>query len=114
MTNARMTILAPVRLLVATLTLLISACSSTGPKSLSIADMKALSSEDQISAASNVEPLTGALSLDAAMARALKYNSSRRVKLLEEALANNQLDVSKLDMLPKLVASAGLAHRSIE
>jgi outer membrane protein TolC len=109
-----MTTQAPFRLLAATITLFITACSSPGPKSLSIADMKVLHSENQINASSNVEPITGALSLDAAMARALKYNSSRRVKLLEEALANNQLDVSKLDMLPKLVASAGLAHRSIE
>ena len=112
--DKHMTIQAPLRLFAATLTLSISACSSPGPKSLSVADMKALSSEAQTSAASNVEPLTEALSLNAAMARALKYNSNRRVKLLEEALANNQVDVSKLDMLPKLVASAGLAHRSIE
>ena len=92
-----MTTQAPFRLLAATITLFITACSSPGPKSLSIADMKALNSENQINATSNVEPITGALSLDAAMARALKYNSSRRVKLLEEALANNQVDVSKLD-----------------
>ena len=45
------------------------------------------------------------------MARALKYNLDRRSKMMEEALAMGQLDVSKFDMLPKIMAQAGYAYR---
>ena len=62
----------------------------------------------------DVEPITGPLTLDQALARALKYNLERRAKMMEEALALNQLDVSHYDMLPKLVAQAGYASRSVD
>ena len=58
------------------------------------------------------EPLGEVLSLDEAMARALKYNLDHRTKLLEEALALNLLDVTKFDLLPKLMAEAGYNWRS--
>lgn len=45
------------------------------------------------------------------MARALKYNLDRRGKLMEEALALGQLQVSQFDMLPKLLAQAGYSWR---
>jgi outer membrane protein TolC len=50
-------------------------------------------------------------SLENAMARALKYNMDYRVKLMEEAMGQRQLDVANLDMLPKLAASAGYTAR---
>lgn len=65
-----------------------------------------------IRAKDNVEPITGALTLDEALARALKYNLDRRVRMMEEALAFKQLDVSSLDMLPKLLAQAGYNWRN--
>jgi outer membrane protein TolC len=43
--------------------------------------------------------------------RALKYNMDYRVKLMEEAMGQRQLDVANLDMLPKLAASAGYTAR---
>jgi outer membrane protein TolC len=52
------------------------------------------------------------LTLDEALARALKYNLDRRARLMEEALAFKQLDAAHLDMLPKLVASAGYSTRN--
>lgn len=93
---------------------LLSACGSITPAPLSAAQMKAISASNAQMAQANVVPVNGPISLNEAMARALKYNSARRVKLLEEALATRQLDVSQLDMLPKLVASAGWDHRSVE
>lgn len=60
----------------------------------------------------DVDAITGPLSMDEAMARALKYNLDRRAKMMEEALALNQLDVSHFDMLPKLVAQAGYSTRN--
>ena len=59
----------------------------------------------------DVPPVTGPLSLEEAQARALKFNLERRVKLLEEAIALRQFDVSRFDMLPSLVAQAGYTSR---
>jgi len=59
-----------------------------------------------------VIPIKAPLSLEEAIARALKYNLERRSRMMEEAIALNQLDVSHYDMLPKLVASAGYSSRS--
>ena len=46
-----------------------------------------------------------------ALARALKYNLDRRAKMMDEALAFKQLDVSHYDMLPRLLAQAGYSDR---
>ncbi len=58
------------------------------------------------------EPLVGSLSIGEAMSRALKYNLESRVKRMEEALANESLDMAKMDMLPILAASAGYLDRN--
>jgi multidrug efflux system outer membrane protein len=57
------------------------------------------------------ENYTGELTLEIAMAMALKYNLENRVRLLEEAVANQQLDMSQMDLLPSLAASAGYLER---
>ncbi len=59
-----------------------------------------------------VEPLAGPLSMEEAIARAIKYNLNRQVKIFEEAVSQGHLDVDRYDMLPKLVASAGYHDRS--
>lgn len=61
-----------------------------------------------------MQAVSGPLTLDEAIARALKYNLDRRVRLLEEALALRQLDVTQFDTLPKLMAQAGYSDRSVE
>ncbi|MBF5093532.1 hypothetical protein F1643_02555 [Azospirillum sp. INR13] len=58
------------------------------------------------------EPLTKAVSMDEAMARAIKYNLDERVKLMEVAVATDQLDLSRYDMLPRVVAGAGYVGRN--
>jgi multidrug efflux system outer membrane protein len=58
------------------------------------------------------KPLHGPLTLHQAFARALAYNLDNRVKLMEIAVANNDLDISKYDMLPRLMANAGYTWRS--
>ncbi|MFV3077981.1 TolC family protein [Niveispirillum fermenti] len=60
------------------------------------------------------EPITTAISMHEAMARALKYNLDERVKLMETAVATRQLDLSHFDMLPRLVAGAGYTGRNNE
>nr|WP_113866581.1 TolC family protein [Brenneria salicis] len=58
------------------------------------------------------EPVRGIITLDEAIARALKYNLQQRVALMEQAMEDNLIGVSSLDMLPKLAARAGLQTRN--
>lgn len=60
------------------------------------------------------EPLSAPLSLQEAMARAVKYNLDQRVKVMEEALARGELAVARYDLMPALTAAAGYADRSNE
>ncbi len=89
----------------------LAACSTITPKPLAQDNLKVANRVDQIEVRKNVEPITTLLTLDEAIARALKYNLDRRARLMEEALARSQLDVSNLDMLPKLLAQAGYSNR---
>lgn len=92
--------------------LALSACSTIAPVPLTNQTLLPANLTDRAAMRKDVQPITGALSLDEALARALKYNLERRSKMMEEALAFNRLDVSHYDMLPKLVAQAGYAVRN--
>jgi outer membrane protein TolC len=46
------------------------------------------------------------------MARAVKYNLEARLKVMEEALAERQVDLSRLDMLPRMALDAGYVGRN--
>lgn len=59
-----------------------------------------------------VLPVTKPISLDEAIQRGLKYNLQKRVKVLESALSQQQLDLVYYDMLPSLTASAGYSERN--
>jgi outer membrane protein TolC len=56
-------------------------------------------------------PIAGPVTLEEAMARAIRYNLDHRLKMMEEALAQKQLDVANFDMLPRLTAAAGYTNR---
>jgi outer membrane protein TolC len=102
----------PVKLsLVAMASVAAVGCANVQPVALTTQEMQTQLQNDTQAIQKDVEPIAGPLTLDEAMARALKYNLDRRAKLMEEALAMGQLDVSKLDMLPKIVAQAGYAYR---
>lgn len=60
----------------------------------------------------NQEPISAPLTLDDAIARTLKYNLENRLKMMEEALSVGQVDLARMDMLPKLVAAAGYSTRN--
>ena len=57
-------------------------------------------------------PIAGPLSIEEAVARALKFNLERRARMLEEAVALGQFESGRYDMLPRLVAQAGYRTRS--
>lgn len=66
---------------------------------------------DQSALASHQAPVTAPLTLADAVARALKYNMDHRLKQMENALAANQADLAKYDLLPKLTVQAGYSQR---
>ena len=57
-------------------------------------------------------PLPKQLSLNHAIARALKYNLDYRIKLTEQAMAQTDMRIANLNMLPNLVAHAGYVDRN--
>ena len=91
--------------------LLLSACGSLELQPLTPAEIAATTQADRAATRHDVEPLHGDLSLEEAIARAIKYNAESRLRRMEEAVASGTLDVSTYDMLPQVVASAGYRHR---
>lgn len=67
---------------------------------------------DRRAAESISAPITGPLSIEEAVARALKFNLERRARMLEEAVALGQFEAGRYDMLPRIVAQAGYRTRS--
>lgn len=58
------------------------------------------------------EPITGAIDLYEAMARALKYNLDHQVEAMNAALRIRELDLSHFNLLPNVVANSGYAARN--
>ncbi len=92
-------------------TVLASGCS-VNPQPLSSEENLSRVRSDMAVVMSPQEPVSGPVSMHEAMARAIKYNLDERVKLMEMAVANQQLDLSRFDMLPRLVAGAGYTGRN--
>lgn len=90
----------------------LTACSAIAPTPLETAEIEAINQADQQAMRKDVVPITGPLTLEEALARALKYNLDRRAKMMEEALALNQLDVTRYDMLPRLTGQMNWRSRS--
>lgn len=63
----------------------LAACSNLQPEPFSAQALSEQGRADLAAAQFDVEPLTGELSLDQAIARALKYNLDRRARMMEEA-----------------------------
>jgi outer membrane protein TolC len=91
---------------------LLSACGTVQVQPLSNAELAQQIALDRVAARDGVEPIKGVLTMDEAVARAIKYNLERRTKMMEEAMAFNQLDVSNWDMLPQVMAHAGYNWRN--
>jgi outer membrane protein TolC len=94
-----------------TMVMVATGCSFM-PKPLTMGEQQTLLQLDRVRAQSQVEPVGDLLTLNEAVARGLKYNLDHRSKLLEQAIAVGAYDVSKYDMLPKVLASAGYNYRN--
>ena len=92
--------------------LLLSACGSLTPTPYTKDEIKDRVVSDRQKMFAEQEPVSGPITFHEAAARALKYNLDYRLKLMESALSRSLYDVSKFDMLPRLVANAGYAGRS--
>ncbi|GAA0786824.1 hypothetical protein GCM10009109_08550 [Marinobacterium sediminicola] len=88
----------------------VSGCAIT-PTDFSAADMNRINASDRQLAFAEMEPHGELISLEEAIARALKYNLDQRVRMLEQSLASGELEAGKYDMLPRLMASAGYSWR---
>ena len=91
--------------------LVLSGCAIT-PMELDKAerDRAAVEAVDKLFAGQDA--ITKPLSLYEATARAVKYQTDYRVRIMEEAAAFSQIEVARFDMLPKLTANAGYTNRS--
>ena len=58
------------------------------------------------------DPITAPITLDEALARALKYNLDYRLKRMESVLALGLTDYASKDMLPQVLARAGYQERN--
>jgi outer membrane protein TolC len=104
-------LLMPKKILAATLATLVLGGCAIHPRPLTLDQRRATLQSDAQAMFAEQAPVTGPITLDEAMARALKYNLDNRVKMMEEALAQRQLDLSRFDLLPKLTAAAGYTSR---
>ena len=84
---------------------------AVAPLSLGDAEVASKASHLLGRVSADQEPVTGAIDLYEAMARALKYNLDYRVEVADGALRMRELDLSHYSLLPSVVASTGYAAR---
>jgi outer membrane protein TolC len=90
--------------------LFLSGCS-TKMTPLAIDEIQQINQEDRSEMMAGVQPITAPVSIEEAMARALKHNLELRTRMLEVSLAAGHLEAGRYDMLPKLMANAGYEWR---
>ncbi len=91
--------------------ILLAGCSVT-PKPLTPSEIATTANENFQAVDVEQEPVGAPIDLYEAMARALKYNLDYKVEMMGEALKMRELNLSRYDMLPQLVANAGYAGRN--
>jgi len=99
------------RALAAGIALAVAGCSVV-PEKITREQVASRVQSDQSQMYKDQEAISGPVTFSAALARALKYNLDFRLKLMESALAHGLFDVSKIDLLPKLVVEAGYTSRN--
>ncbi|MBF0134781.1 MAG: TolC family protein [Magnetococcus sp. DMHC-1] len=82
------------------------------PQALTEAEQARLVEADELKMFENQPPLPETVTIYDAMARAISFNLDHRLKLMEEMLSRNQLDLTRAELLPGLLASAGYTSRS--
>ena len=88
----------------------INGCSFI-PVPLTKDELKEQASQDSVLVTQNQEPVDGPISLYEAIARSLKYNLDYNLEFAEKILAETELDLSRYDLLPQVVARSGYDGR---
>lgn len=92
---------------------LLMGCSTTVSR-VTDAEAAEFANEARTEIQNRQTPITQSVSLYEAMARALKHNLDHRVTMMEADLASADYDVSRWDLLPKVVANGQYYGRSNE
>ena len=90
----------------------VTACGTVTPKPATQDEVRNRVYEDTSRMYLSQAPIAGPLTLEEAVARALKYNLDYRLKKMESALAMGLTEYSSYDMLPKVLTSAGYRTRN--
>lgn len=85
---------------------------AVSPKPISSQEVAGRLAADRVRMFADQAPVSGQISLAEASARAIRFNLDHRLKAMEETLALGQLEVTKWDMFPRLLANAGYTNRS--
>jgi len=97
---------------IVSISMLFSGCSIS-PQPLTEEEVKERVDADIAAIEAGAATVDGTpISLYEAIARALKYNLDHRLKVMEQALSSQQLDLARYDLLPQLTAKAGYNSRS--
>ncbi|MEI6214898.1 MAG: TolC family protein [Desulfuromonadales bacterium] len=91
--------------------LLLSGCL-VRPKPVTENEIGSRIDSDLLAMHKGQEQISAPVSLPEATARALRYNLDYRLKLMEEVLYQKNFELTRFDMLPRLLASAGYHDRS--
>ena len=91
---------------------LILASCSVVPESLTTREMEVSAEIDKTLMFGSQDRPVGSISLEEAIARALKFNLDSRARSMEQALALNQLDLDNYKLLPSIAVNAGYSDRS--
>lgn len=84
------------------------------PEPLSPPQIDSRVAADRAALKAETEAVTGPITLEEALARALKHNLDHRIKAMEVAIAQGEADLAHWDLLPRVVANAGYTGRSNE
>ncbi|MDZ7788662.1 MAG: TolC family protein [Halofilum sp. (in: g-proteobacteria)] len=99
------------RLALTLLALIATGCSVT-PDPIERETLQRQGAEDRAALADSQAPIEHPLRPSEAIARALLHNRQRRVRAMEAALKDRELDAAAFEMLPSLTARAGYTERS--
>jgi outer membrane protein TolC len=111
-TNSSATLRVAPIVVAVSLALSLGACGTVRPVAFTPEVKKERVTTDLAKMYEEQEAISKPLSFEDAAARALKYNLDYRLKLAEQAFAMNMLDVSRYDMLPKMLVGAGWMNRN--
>lgn len=94
-------------------TLLLTGCGSKNPApDMEMRQTRINNFQKTVDKLQQEEPISGALTLSEAIARAVKYNLDNRVKQMEIAVAQQHLNLARVGYLPEITALAGYSSRN--